>query len=100
MLGAGLAAAAIEVLARGSRGLTDKEKTEARKVFGDRLDYGRVRVAESSVMTFGFGTSYARTPGNTIYFPVGTLKNAEGHESGGHRRRQGRVQPLPALAHP
>jgi hypothetical protein len=82
VLGAGLAAAALEVLARGSRGLTDKEKTEARKVFGNSLDYGKVRVAESSVMTFGFGTSYARTPGNTIYFPVGTLKNAQAHESG------------------
>jgi hypothetical protein len=40
-----------------------------------------VRVAESATMTIGPGRP-ARTPGNTIYFPPGTLKDAAAHERG------------------
>ena len=81
LVGGALVGAAIEILARGSRGLTDHERAEAKKVFGDSLNYGQVRVAESTVMTIGPDRP-ARTPGNTIYFPPGTLKNAAEHEKG------------------
>ena len=77
----GLAAAAvgIELLARGSRGLNDHEKNEASKVFGASLNFGAVRLAESTLMTIGPGRP-ARTPGNTAYFPPGTLKQPEAQE--------------------
>jgi hypothetical protein len=80
LVGGALLGAAIEILARGSRALTDHEQAEAKKVFGDSLNYGQVRVAESTVMTLP--GKYARTPGNTIYLPPGTLKKAAEHEKG------------------
>jgi len=76
----GLAAAAVglERLFRGSRGLNDHEKGEAQKVFGTSLNYGAVRLAESTLMTIG--GDIARTPGNTVYFPPGTLEQLEAQE--------------------
>jgi hypothetical protein len=76
----GLAAAAVglEMLFRGSRGLNDHEKGEAQKVFGNSLNFGAVRLAESTLMTIG--GNIARTPGNTVYFPPGTLKKLEAQE--------------------
>jgi hypothetical protein len=77
----GLAAAAVglEMLFRGSRGLNDHEKGEAQKVFGTSLNFGAVRLAESTLMTIG--GNIARTPGNTVYFPPGTLKSLEAQET-------------------
>jgi len=77
LVGAALLAATLEVLLRNARPLTSDEIKEAKKVFGNSLNYGIVRVAESSVMTFGFGGSYARTPFNTIFFPPGTQEKYE-----------------------
>lgn len=37
-------------------------------MFGDSLDYGRIRLTESRVMSVG---NYARTPFETVYFPPG-----------------------------
>jgi Domain of unknown function (DUF4157) len=56
------------------RPLKSGEVTEAKKVFGDSIDYDRVRLGESAVMTAGPGQP-ARTPFETIYFPPGTLAN-------------------------
>jgi F0F1-type ATP synthase assembly protein I len=53
--------------------LTPEEETEARLVFGNSLDYKKVRKAESPVM--GVGNS-ARTPYNTIYFSPGFIADA------------------------
>lgn len=60
-----------ESLSVDSRRLTSTEKTEAEKVFGNTLDYDKVRLADSPIMGIG---GYARTPFNTAYFPSGTLK--------------------------
>ncbi len=44
---------------------------QAYKVFGSSLDYTKVSVTDSSaLMPIG---GYARTPGNAVYFPSGTL---------------------------
>ena len=56
------------------RPLKPEEITEAKKVFADSINYDRVRVGESSLMTVGSG-SPARTPFETIYFPPGSLAN-------------------------
>jgi hypothetical protein len=54
-----------------TRGLNKEEKQEAQKVFGNSLNYNAVSVSDSSeLMQIG---GYARTPGNTVYFPTGTL---------------------------
>jgi hypothetical protein len=79
LAGAALLAATLEVLLRDARPLTSDEITEAKKVFGNSLNYGLVKVCESSVMTFGFGASYARTPFNTIFFPPGTQEKYKGN---------------------
>ncbi len=53
------------------RGLNNAELQEAQKVFGNSLNYGAVSVSDSSeLMQIG---GYARTPGNTVFFPTGTL---------------------------
>jgi Domain of unknown function (DUF4157) len=54
------------------RPLTSQERQEAEIVFGNSLDYDRVRLGESALMTVG-KNSPARTPFETIYFPPGTL---------------------------
>lgn len=52
------------------RKLTDDEIKELRKVFGDSLDYSKIRVKEGDdLMTVGA----ARTIGDTIYIPEGKL---------------------------
>ena len=53
-----------------ARPLNSAEETEARMVFGNNMNWGRVRVAESGIMSIG---GYARTPFETAYFPPGTL---------------------------
>ncbi len=54
------------------RPLTSPERHEAELVFGNSIDYDRVRLGESAIMTAGPGQP-ARTPFETIYFPPGTL---------------------------
>jgi hypothetical protein len=73
---AGLAAGivGIDTALRQSRGLDEAESKEAFRVFGKSLDYDKVRVAEDPIMSIG---GYARTPGNTIYFPPGTTKDKD-----------------------
>jgi hypothetical protein len=79
LVGAALIAATLEVLLRDARPLTPDEIKEARKVFGNSLNYGLVRIAESTVMTIGPGRP-ARTPFNTIFFPPGTQKKYPGKD--------------------
>ena len=57
-----------------SRRLTSDEQTQAQRVYGTSLDYSRVRVAVSRVMTF---PSHARAPGETIYLPPDTIPAPE-----------------------
>lgn len=57
-----------------SRKLTNEERTEAERVYGPSLDYDRVRIAISRVMTF---PSHARTPRETIYLPPDTIPDPE-----------------------
>jgi outer membrane lipoprotein SlyB len=63
-----------ETLTADKRELTADEKREARIVFGTSLNYDVVRVAESPIVALG---GYARTPFNTVYFPSGTLQQAQ-----------------------
>jgi len=53
-----------------ARPLNPEEETEARMVFGTNMNWGKVRVAESAIMSIG---GYARTPFDTAYFPPKTL---------------------------
>jgi hypothetical protein len=69
----------IDTALRQSRGLDETERKEAIRVFGNSLDYGKVRLAEDPIMSIG---GYVRTPGNTIYLPRGTTKDKD---SPGHR---------------
>ena len=64
----------IDTAVRESRGLDETERKEAFRVFGNSLDYDKVRVAEDPIMSIG---GYARTPGNTIYFLKGTTQNKD-----------------------
>lgn len=79
---AGLAAGivGVDTALRQSRGHDETERTEAFRVFDNSLDYGKVRVAEDAIMSIG---GFARTPGNTIYFPRGTTKNKDAPERRG-----------------
>jgi hypothetical protein len=52
------------------RKLLPEERAEAQRVFGPSLDYERVRVAVSRVLTF---PSHARTPYETVYLPPNTI---------------------------
>ena len=54
-----------------TRELNKPELEQAQRVFGGSLDYSAVRVSDSSKLAQIGG--YARTPGNTVYFPTGTL---------------------------
>jgi hypothetical protein len=65
---AGLAGCIARSARRAARPLSADEEEAARTVFGDSLDYRRVRVGESAVLG-AFG--YARTPFETAYFPPG-----------------------------
>lgn len=53
-----------------SRKLSAEERSQARRVYGPSLDYDRVRVAVSRVMT---APSHARTPYETVYLPPDTI---------------------------
>ena len=55
------------------RPLNAVERGEAHKVFGDSIDYDRVRLGESAIMGAG---ENARTPFETIYFPPGAQADA------------------------
>jgi len=58
-----------------TRGLNKAERQEAQKVFGNSLNYDAVSVSDSSkLMQIG---GYARTPGNTVFFPTGTLGRSD-----------------------
>ncbi len=58
-----------------TRGLNKAERQEAQKVFGNSLNYDAVSVSDSSkLMQIG---GYARTPGETIFFPTGTLGRSD-----------------------
>jgi hypothetical protein len=58
-----------------TRGLNKDETSEAQRVFGNSLDYNLVRVSDSSELLQIGG--YARTPGNTVFFPTGTLGRSD-----------------------
>jgi hypothetical protein len=53
-----------------ARGLTEAERREARRVFGDSIDYARVRLAESRI---GGAWGYARALPWAVYFPPGSF---------------------------
>lgn len=57
------------------RGLNKSELEQAQRVFGASLNYGAVSVTDSSELAQLGG--YARTPGNTVYFPTGTLGRSD-----------------------
>ena len=65
-----------------ARGLTDVEKQELRKVYGDSIDYDRVVIREGDA-PLNWGA--ARTIGNTIYIPSDKLPLSQSlltHEMG------------------
>lgn len=53
------------------RGLTGPEKTEARLVFGNSMDYDAIRVTAAPLMSAG---GFARTLPGTIYFPPSNFR--------------------------
>lgn len=59
-----------------NRSMTEWEIRQAKRVFGNAIKYPAVTIAESSIsakiITAG---DYARTVGNTIYFPAGGSRN-------------------------
>lgn len=59
-----------ETASADARALSSEEEGEAKLVFGNNMNWGKVRVAESAIMSVG---GYARTPFDTVYFPPGTL---------------------------
>ena len=59
-----------------SRSLTEWEISEARKVFGGAIKYSEVTIEDGSPGAWwGSLGGYARTVGNTIYFPDGSSRN-------------------------
>lgn len=59
-----------------NRVMTQWEIREARRVFGDAIDYSVVTVSEGSLEAhIGTIGGYARVVGNTMYFPPGTSSN-------------------------
>jgi hypothetical protein len=60
-----------DTVSADTRPLDTDEEPAAKSVFGNSLDWSKVRVAETSVMTIG---GYARTPFNTVYLEPGTSK--------------------------
>src|SRR5262249_40145440 len=59
-----------ETATADARPLSSQEEAEAKIVFGRNMNWSKVRVAESAIMSIG---GYARTPFDTVYFPPGTL---------------------------
>jgi hypothetical protein len=59
-----------ETATADARALSSEEESEAKIVFGRNMNWGKVRLAESAIMSIG---GYARTPFDTVYFPPGTL---------------------------
>lgn len=72
----GIAGAGVgDAVTTDTRKLNENERKEAAKVFGNSLNYDMVSVSDSSkLMQIG---GYARTPGNTVYFPTGTLGRSD-----------------------
>lgn len=59
-----------------NRSLTEHEIRQAKRVFKNALKYGSVTIAESSISAkIGSVGGYARTVGNTIYFPEGSTRS-------------------------
>jgi hypothetical protein len=52
------------------RPLTDFEKSEAQIVFGNKLNFNKITIAEDAIMSVG---GYARALPHTIYFPPGSF---------------------------
>jgi hypothetical protein len=75
-MGLGAAIGGLIGLVRGGAGsepgrkLNSDERSQAQRVYGPSLDYDRVRIAVSRVMTF---PSHARTPYETLYLPPDTI---------------------------
>jgi outer membrane lipoprotein SlyB len=59
-----------ETSTANAREVSSDEQKEAEIVFGSSMDWGKVRFAESAIMSIG---GYARTPFNTVYLPPGYL---------------------------
>lgn len=65
-----------KVQAQAERSLTEWEIRQARRVFGDAINYGNVTIADGSLgAKLGSAFGYARTVGNTIYLPDGSSRN-------------------------
>lgn len=59
-----------------NRSLTEYEIRQARRVFKDAIKYNDVTIAEGSISAkIGSVGGYARTIGNTIYFPAGSTRS-------------------------
>lgn len=55
-----------------NRSMTEWEIRQAKRVFGSALDYTKVTISDGSISSkIGSAGGYARTIGNTIYFPTG-----------------------------
>jgi hypothetical protein len=56
--------------------MTEWEIRQAKRVFASAINYSKVTIAEgSSLAKIGAVGGYARTAGNTIYFPTGGSRN-------------------------
>lgn len=66
------------------RALTANEVTEAQSVFGDRIDYSRVRIIDGKYV-FTQGSGYVMSPDGNIYWPggCGDLATCSGGASAG-----------------
>ncbi len=54
------------------RSMTEWEIRQAKRVFGNAIDYSKVTLAEGSISAkIGAAGGYARTVGNTVYLPPG-----------------------------
>ncbi len=59
-----------------NRSMTEYEIRQARRVFKDAITYNDVTIAEGSISAkIGSVGGYARTVGNTIYFPAGSTRS-------------------------
>lgn len=58
------------------RALTEYEIRQARRVFKDALNYTKVTIADGSLTAQAMSAGgYARTVGNTVYFPTGASRS-------------------------
>lgn len=65
-----------KVQAQAERSMTEWEIRQARRVFGNAIDYGAVTLADGSpAALLGSLGGYARTVGNTIYLPDGRSRD-------------------------